>query len=636
VLCQRVRNQRTLNSRTHSHGKVVPAIVIVGFIVSASVTFSLNAWAENATTETEAYQLEEMVVTATRAEIPKQEVAANITVVTRDDMKRMPASNAAEVLQYIPGVYVEFNGGLGSDATARIQGSEIRHVAVYQDGVPLNQLLNPRTDLSYLPIDAIDRIEIYKGPASSAWGSSLGGVINVVTKEPDRKKPFAADVRTSYGEYVTLKSRGTLGGTVDRFGYLLSLTHDESDGFIKHTEYEQDSIYGKLNYELGETSRLNFAYSYDKGRNEDPLPNYPGFWDDIDNKRTYERLLFETSPAKNLDLIFEGRHHRFDSRIEDVYSDSREIYNDYVDETWGVSVRIRYDSSEVNTLVLGFDEDWGEFDWMSEVYGRDLEGDTTNRATYANDTFTVGDLTFNAGLRYDHNDDFGGEFSPSGGVVYRISGKDALIRAQIAKGFSVPDVLWIHHPENGNPDLNPETAMNYQLGGEVQPFEFLKVELNFFRADIKDLIDKNPDTEKYENIDKVTRQGIEGNVTASFDFGLTVSFGGSYVDVVDEETDDVIKDIPRTMYNASASYTHEWMTHSIVGRYIDHNSTYPETKDKVFIFDYLISVKLPLPERYGKPSLFGAVYNVTNTSYLCREVWPQPDRWVEGGVRFEF
>jgi vitamin B12 transporter len=598
--------------------------------------FSSNAWAANTASQPEAheeaYELKEIVVTATRAETSREQVAANITVITRDDMEKMPASNAAEVLQYIPGVYMEFNGGLGSQATASIQGSDVRHVAVYQDGVPLNQLANPMTDLSYLPVDAIERIEVYKGAASSAWGSSLGGVINIITKEPDQKKPFAADVRTSYGEYETLKSRGTFSGTVDRLGYLLSLTHDETDGFMEHTDYEQDAAYAKINCELGEASRVNFAYSYDKGRNEYPALRYPDFWDDIDHKRTYERLLFETSPVENLDLTLEGRHHRFYSRIEDVYSDHREIYNDYLDEIWGVSARMRYDLPEVNTLILGFDEDWGRYDWIN--YSKKYK--TRNWATYANDTFTMGRFSVNAGIRYDDNKDFGGEFSPSGGAVYRILEEKALVRAQVARGFSAPPAAWVHDPRYGNPDLSPETAINYQLGGEVRPFKFLRLELNLFRAEIEDLISWNDDIRKRENIDEATRQGVEGSIEAIFDFGLMLSFGGSYVDVRDETTDEVIEDTPRTLYNVSASYTHQWMTHCLMGKYIDHNSTYPETHDKVFVFDYLLKVKLPLPERYGTPRLFAAIYNLTNTSYIYRKVWPQPDRWVEGGVSFEF
>ena len=603
------------------------ALVVIAMMLPRFV------WASDMAESRAFVELEEVVVSATRVQTPKQDVAANITVITAEDMEKMPASSAAEVLQYIPGVYVEFNGGLGSDASGiRIQGSEIRHVAIFQDNVPLNQLANPMTDLSYIPVDAIDRIEIYKGAASSAWGSSLGGVINIITKDPELKKPFGADVRTSYGEYETSKSRGTVSGTKDRFGYLLSLTHEKSDGFIRNTQYQQDAVYAKINYDVGTRSRLNFVYSYDKGRNEDPVLNWPDFWDDMDRKRTYERLLFETSPADNLVLTLEGRHHKFDSTIDDVYTDRREIYNDYQDEIWGGSARMNWEMADNNTLNLGFDGDWGEYDWAN--YTQTYE--TGNWAVYSNDTLTLGNVTLSAGVRYDDNREFDSEVSPSGGVVYRFPWADALVRAQVAKGFSAPPAAWVHDPQYGNPDLEPEIAVNYQLGGYVRLFKFLRLELNLFRSDVEDLIRYDWDTSSYENIDEVRRQGVEGNISATFDFGLTVSFGGSYADVKDEETHDEIRNIPRTMYNVSAVYTHKTMTHSLIGKYIDHNSTYPETRDKIFIFDYLLKVNLPFLQKYGKASIFGAVYNLFNSTYLYREVWPKPDRWIEGGVRFEF
>jgi vitamin B12 transporter len=581
----------------------------------------------------DAYEMEEVVVTATRTEARKSEIAANVTVVSKKDIEKLPASNAAEVLQYIPGVYVEFNGGLGSDAAGiRIQGSEPRHVTIFQDGVPLNQLANPQTDLSYIPVDAIDRIEIYKGAASSAWGSSLGGVVNIITKEPAREKPVSVDARASYGEFNTLKSRGSVSGTMDRFGYLVSVTHDESNGFIDHTEYRQNSVYAKVNADLGEASRVNFACFFDQGNNADPVLNFADFWDDIDRKRSYQRLLFETSPADELLLTFEARHHQFDNFIEDVYADRREIFNDYKDEIWGGSARVNWNVADTNIVNVGFDGDWGEYDWAN--YTKTYE--TGNWAVYGNDTLTLGNFSINAGARYDDNKDFGSEVSPSGGIVYRFSGTEALIRAQVARGFSAPPAAWVHDPQYGNPDLDPEIAVNYQLGGQIRLFKFLNIELNLFQANVKDLITFDVDTLKYKNIEEVVRKGIEGTIAASFDFGLTLSLGGSYVDVRNDATDQVIEDIPRTIYNASAVYAYKYITHSIIGKYIDHHSTYPETQDKVFIFDYLLKVKLPFPKQYGRASLFGAVYNLFNTTYLYREVWPKPDRWIEAGVRFEF
>jgi len=254
------------------------------------------------------YRLGEIVVTATRQEVPKQDVAANITVIDRAAIERMPAATVGEVLQYIPGVSVQFAGGPGAMATARIQGSETRHVAVYVDGVPHNMLANPLTDLTTLPVDSIERIEVYKGAASSAWGSSLGGVINIITREPDAEKPVGAFVRTSYGKADTFKNRGHITGTKDRFGYFLSLTHDESNGFVDNSAYDQTAVYGKLHYDINDASRVSFMGSYDDANNEDPLIIYPDFWDDINQTRSYQRLLFETSLTDHLGVSVEGRH----------------------------------------------------------------------------------------------------------------------------------------------------------------------------------------------------------------------------------------------------------------------------------------------------------------------------------------
>ena len=604
--------------------------------------FFPHVWASEGGCQGQQYKLEEVVVTATRVETPKEEIAANVTVVTSDDIEKMPVSSVAEVLQYVPGAYVEFSGGLGSQATSTIQGSDPGHVAVYQDGVPLNQLANPLTDLSYIPVDTIDRIEVYKGAASSAWGSSLGGVINIITKEPDPKKPFEGQVRSSYGEHQTFKNRGTISGTKDRFGCLLSLTHEQSDGFMEHADYDQFALYGKINYELGQTSRLNLVYSFDKGTNADPVVDDldygdQHFWDDIYRKRIYQRLLFETSPFDGLDLTIEGRHHRFISIIEDVYSRYRDLYHDYEDEIYGVSARVSHRAHDWNRFNLGCDADWGTYDFVSEVKKLYYDGGDRNWALYANDTLNLGDFSLTLGIRYDDNSDFGPELSPSAGMVYRMFGDKALMRAQVAKGFSAPPAVWRDLDVYGNENLKPEIAINYQGGVEANPFPFLRLELNLFRANVDDLIlPPQTATGTYKNVAEVTREGIEGSISASFDFGLTLSFGGSYIDVVDEATDEVIKDIPRRLYNCSASYANEWMTHSVVGNYVYHNSSYPETEDEVFIFDYLLKIKFPSPDGFGDLTLFAAVHNLTNTNYLYREVFPQPGRWIEGGISFEF
>ena len=583
--------------------------------------------------ERDIYRMRPVVVTATRLDTPLEDISANVTVITREEIERLPADSVAELLQSVPGVHIEIFGGPGSYAAdIHMQGSETRQVAVYQDGVPLNELDNPGTDLSYLPLDAIDRIEVYKGAASAAWGSALGGIVNIVTRTPDSAKPFTADIHASYGEFDTLKTRSNFNGTRGRFGYLVSVAHKKSDGYIDNTEYEENSVYAKFHYNTGETGRLSFAYFYDKGGNADPVIPFPDFWDDIDRERTYQRVLFETELAPGWSASVEGRHHRWKIHIDDVFEDMRAVYNDYEDETWGGSGRLTYQKTPDHTFNIGFDGNSGEYDYI----GFDRIYTTDAWALYANDTLKMSNWVFNAGLRYDNDSTFGDAASPVLGTVVHLWNGKALIRFQAARGFSAPPAAWVQDPNHGNPDLDSETALNYQLGGEVTLGRLFKFHWSVFKADIDDLIRFSYDSRRYENIDKVVRRGVEGGITAILPGGLTLSFSGSYADVRNDLTDDIIKDIPRTLYTVQANHTFRNFTHTLTGTYTDYNSSFSETSDKKFIFNYKFNLDLPFGNDYGNPGLYCAVYNIGDTHYLYRAVWPKPRRWVEAGVRFRF
>jgi len=615
-----------------------PPDLVVGILLLLLLSAPLRADDQTPTPAAGSSPREELVFTYTRQATPQSDVAANITVITREEIEKYPVNNAGEVLQYVPGVYVEFNGGSpGSFSAASIQGSEPRHVSVYQDGVPLNLLANPITDLSLLPVANIERIEVYQGAASSAWGSGLGGVINIITREPNLTKPITGELSGSYGDFNTMRGRATVSGLVEKVGYLVAMTHEQSDGIMPNNDYRQDAAYAKLNYYAGTSSKIGFTYSYDEGRTESPIPVWPrqGFWDDNFQRRSYERLLFETLLTDHLSLTVEGRHQEVTVSIDDVYRKRTERYFDYYQKSFGGSTRLSYDL-ERNRFLAGFDGDWGNYDFSQ--YAQSYY--SGNWAFYANDTFEVGRFAFNGGLRYDKNLDFGSQISPAGGVVFHLIDQVVLLRGQVAHGFSAPPGSWVNDPVWGNKDLKAETAMNYQVGGELKLFKVLKLNLNLFRADVDNLLRFNPKLGqygKYENIARATRRGIEGRVSAAFDWGLGLSFGGSFIDVRDGQTDEIIEDIPRILYDASASYTYKWMTHSLIGRYVFNNSSYPETKDQVFVFDYMVKANLPfIPECAGKPSIFFTVHNLFNTNYLYRNVFPQAGRWVEGGVSYQF
>ncbi|HKZ16605.1 MAG TPA: TonB-dependent receptor plug domain-containing protein, partial [Geobacteraceae bacterium] len=136
------------------------------------------------------YDKDDILVTPTRYPKSISRIAENVSVITAEYIKAINAHTLTDVLNNIPGVQVVVRGGPGSLSDVLIQGSAGRHVLVMIDGVSQNSLSEGAADIGAIRVQNIERIEIVKGPASSVWGSSLGGVINVITKSPDDSRNF--------------------------------------------------------------------------------------------------------------------------------------------------------------------------------------------------------------------------------------------------------------------------------------------------------------------------------------------------------------------------------------------------------------------------------------------------------------
>ncbi|WP_457576695.1 TonB-dependent receptor, partial [Desulfomarina sp.] len=134
---------------------------------------------------------EMLVQTASRHPKPLTEVAENLSVVNAAAIEAMNAHTVYEVLARVPGLFVTYDGmDFGSDASLTIHGAssnDLHRILVLLDGVRLNLSSNGNAVLNGIPVSIIERLEIIKGPASSSWGSAMGGVINIITKEAWKK-----------------------------------------------------------------------------------------------------------------------------------------------------------------------------------------------------------------------------------------------------------------------------------------------------------------------------------------------------------------------------------------------------------------------------------------------------------------
>lgn len=146
------------------------------------------------------YNLNEVVVTATKLAEAPEKVPASVSVVTSQDIAKHNYNSTAQALGQLPGVYLSplEDGGI------TMRGFSSSNILVMVDGQPVNNGWNGSVDWSMIPVENIDRIEVVRGAASSLYGGrAVGGVIQIVTKS--HKDGLHGDVVLSYGSHDTTK-----------------------------------------------------------------------------------------------------------------------------------------------------------------------------------------------------------------------------------------------------------------------------------------------------------------------------------------------------------------------------------------------------------------------------------------------
>ena len=159
--------------RAHAGAPAVLSFAIAAIAAAAAV-------ATPAVAQTAA---ERITVTATRVPTRDIEVVADITVIDREQLDRAAGRTLVELLSQQPGLQFSSNGGLGKASSVFIRGMEARHTLLLVDGVRLYSATLGTPSFDNLPLEAIDRIEIVRGPMSALYGSgAVGGVVQIFTR----------------------------------------------------------------------------------------------------------------------------------------------------------------------------------------------------------------------------------------------------------------------------------------------------------------------------------------------------------------------------------------------------------------------------------------------------------------------
>ena len=588
------------------------------------------------------FKPEELVAeTPTRSPKPVSKTAENVTVVTASDIQLMNAHTLAEVLNMVTGVQVFGLGDPGIRANALIQGSDQQQVTVIIDGVVLNDLADNSVDVGLIPVQNIEKIEIIKGPASSAWGSALGGVVNILTKAgtPNNQGGMLS---ASYGTRSTEDFRAEARGKQNGFGYYLSVGRLQTDGLLPNFHVNGDNVYTKLTYALTDKTNVLFAFGYEKdrrgvGNQTIFLPN--DLSEDDAQSMQHATIALNSSLNQNLDLNVSIRTLRqvFEDDFSGVVVDSQHA----TDKSYGSSAKLTW-KNESQVIVLGTDADAKTFD-SPTISGKERE--LRKWAVYANDTISLSRLSITPGVRYDRTNSNNAITSPSLGLAYKVE-NSTIVRLYAAKGFTNPPVGFTFTDNlffTPNPDLKAEKVYSYQAGVETASLKYLWTKISVFWNEIRDAFavetsPVDPARQMLINQTRQRRRGVDFEVKTAPVYNTSVSAGAEYVDAIDLDTDTRLKLQPTRIYDLGLHYDDQSFKALLNGRYIDWNvdtSWGLNASYGSFVFD-LHMIKKIVQHNDASLEAFADVHNLFNGSQYFDARYKNPNRWVEAGIRYNF
>ena len=513
-------------------------------------------------------KLGEVVVTATRTEVPVDELGVSATVITAEDIEESQATDVSELLRDEAGFILVRSGSRGNVTAVYPRGGESNYTLVMIDGVQVN-LGGGGFDFDTLTTDNIERIEIIRGPQSALYGSdAIGGVIQIITKrgtgDPTATVSTAHGAHSENGSYIGEQKFSFFGGW-EGGGFSMAYGRVDDGGILDiNNDFTNNTFSSRLDLYPSDKVDLTLTTRYENSRYEYPTESNGDLYSPLDPDQSDEEQDFLTGLTARIELcpFFENVIQIGFHRNENEFDDPLNPETDYAESltntkenraTADYHFNIRFPREGVlkSTFTLGYEFEYEAYDQFS-LYGADisnLDEKRWNHGYYMQEQLSLFDrLHLTAGFRVEDNSEYGVEISPRGSLAYVIKSTGTKIRGSAGTGIKEPTFY-----ENfvrsayaiGNPDLKPEKSVSWEVGIDQNLFED-KVELGltFFKNNYKDLIayiappyplpeDPPP---SYVNIQEAESQGVE--FTAKYRPGWGLTFGGSFTYLDTEVTDD--------------------------------------------------------------------------------------------------
>ncbi len=522
--------------------------------------------------------MDTVIISASGTEHTQMTAPAFTTVIDAEALRDNPSESVADLIGRSTGV-INTTDSSGRDEV-RMRGLDASYTLILVDGRRIssgNALWRGGDfDFSAVPRASIERIEIVRGPMSSLYGAdAMGGVINIITKKGSQDWVTNVDVvyeHVTKGEdgdqfRTNLSSAGSLtenlylrlsGEFYNRDAWYVN----DADRVPEREEKEARNLSGSLSWDLNERQTVNA----DLMINHDERP-YANYATNSFREQEIERTTYALSHEGDWDwgntllsLNYEdGEIDDYNSRYPAPKQRQLEEQNLTFSGTAGMNLGI-------HGLTMGYEYRTQEVN--DKVAFTSTGGSkSTQQAIFLQDELKLTDqLRLTLGGRYDDHEDFDGEFTPRGYLVYEVS--DALsIKGGVSKAFKAPRPHQLIEEYQivscggscfipGNPDLTPETSINYELGVEARQNDW-RMSAVVFRNDVEDMIsatyDAATNSRAWVNLNEVQVTGLE--VEGQVDLSRSVSLDAAYTYMDTEENGDTeLAFRPRHKLNAGVNW----------------------------------------------------------------------------------
>lgn len=629
---------------------------------------------------------ETVVVSATRTDAPSGQVTAGVTVFDRDEIERRQTPSAAALLRLAPGASVIRSGGAGAVTSLFVRGGESSYNKILLDGIPLNEP-GGTFDLSALTTDNLERVEMVRGANSALFGSdAMTSVVQLFTRRGPRDG-YDVAIAAEGGSFGTGRGSASLAGGRERFDYSAAIAREQTDNDVPNSAFRETVGSFGAGVRLGQDARLRMIGRASGSRAGTPgqtafgRPDLDARFDrrDVVVGATFEQQIastlrqratygLSTSRQTSVNLVLDPPYTpRFGERVApfeffDFPFDSRNTLRRHhgsyqVDWTNGFGRA----GDHIDTALVDWDGERGTLD--DRLDGSRVMASRDNVGLTLQHQAMWPRLFITAGIRFEHNDSFGGAAVPRVGAAWvarRGAGLlgETTVKANAGLGIKEPTLLQSFSPSPfflGNPDLEPERSRALDAGIEQRLLrDRARVSLTWFDNHFDDQISTrtlstNPFRAQYFNIGEARARGLELLAEAAAAYGLHVRGGYTFLDsriLRSTSAFDPAFAVGQWVFRRPrhSGFVDAWVaqgrvtagvTGVFVGRRVDSDFSSldpPITSSGQYaVWDLRATVAIT-----PRASLTAAIDNLTDAVYMEPLGYDALGRAVRGGVRLRF